>query len=184
VLDGGDHFILVMHVERYARYRGEPLLFAQGQYAVTQSHPNVPTNRVASSTARGGDDEGPSLQRLLSTASQRMSAQFQKHREALGLTVSSARVLNRLGSGTYGVDVLERLTYLGHDAVEDALADLMAHGYVAKNPAALFELTSSGRDKNAAVAARAAAFTQDKLKGLPESDVAAAKRVLTALHDR
>jgi flavin reductase (DIM6/NTAB) family NADH-FMN oxidoreductase RutF/DNA-binding MarR family transcriptional regulator len=184
VLDGGDHFILVMHVESYARYRGEPLLFAQGQYAVTQRHPNVPSNRTAAASARVGEDEGPSLPRLLSRASQRMSAQFQKHREALGLTVSSARVLNRLGSGPYGVEELEQLTYLGPEAVEDALADLVAQGYVVKNQAALYELTTSGRDKNAAVADRAAAFTQEKLTGLPESDIAAAKRVLMVLHDR
>lgn len=38
-LDGGDHLLIVGRVKRYARFGGEPLLFAQGHYAVAQEHP-------------------------------------------------------------------------------------------------------------------------------------------------
>ncbi|MEM5433200.1 flavin reductase family protein [Cupriavidus oxalaticus] len=184
VLEGGDHFILLMRVERHASYQGEPLLFAQGQYAATQSHPYVLANREAAATARPSEvDEAPLL-RLLSIANQRMSAQFQQHREALGLNTSSTRILNKLGAGACPAEELERLTYLGHEAVEDTLADLDAHGYIAKDATGRFELTHSGRDTNAAIAARSVEFAAQKLQGLPESDVAAAKRVLLALQDR
>jgi flavin reductase (DIM6/NTAB) family NADH-FMN oxidoreductase RutF len=184
VLDGGDHLILVMRVERHARYQGEPLLFAQGQYAVTQSHPHMSANRGATASARACEATDAPLLRLLSIANQRMSAQFQSHREALGLNASSTRVLNKLCAGACAVEELERLTYLGRDAVEDTLADLLAHGYVTRDAAGRFGLTPAGHDKNAAIAARSAAFAAEKLQGLPESDVAAAKRVLLALHDR
>jgi flavin reductase (DIM6/NTAB) family NADH-FMN oxidoreductase RutF/DNA-binding MarR family transcriptional regulator len=184
VLDGGDHLILVMRVERHARYQGEPLLFAQGQYAVTQSHPHVAANRGATASARTCSEVEAPLLRLLSIVSQRMSAQFQQHRGALGLNASSTRVLNKLCAGACSLQELERLTYLGRDAVEDTLADLLAQGYVTRDAAGLFELTPSGHDKNDAIAARSAAFAAEKLQGLPEADVAAAKRVLLALHDR
>ncbi len=184
VLDGGDHFILVMRVERHARYQGEPLLFAQGQYAVMQNHPHVSANRGATASSRTCSEAEAPLLRLLSIAHQRMSAQFQQHREALGLNASSTRVLNKLCAGACGVEELERLTYLGRDAVEDTLAELLAQGYVTRDAGGLFELTPSGHDKNDAIAARSAAFAAEKLQGLPEYDVAAAKRVLLALHER
>ena len=39
VLEGGDHLIVIGRVLHFARYGGEPLLFAQGRYALGQDHP-------------------------------------------------------------------------------------------------------------------------------------------------
>jgi len=51
VHEGGDHLILVGRVERYARFAGEPLVFAQGQYALSQEYP--PAARSSTSAATG-----------------------------------------------------------------------------------------------------------------------------------
>lgn len=37
-LDGGDHIILLGRVMRFARFAGQPLLFAQGKYAQVSKH--------------------------------------------------------------------------------------------------------------------------------------------------
>src|SRR5690606_27635684 len=39
VLDGGDHLIVIGRVLHFTRRAGEPLLFAQGRYALSQDHP-------------------------------------------------------------------------------------------------------------------------------------------------
>jgi flavin reductase (DIM6/NTAB) family NADH-FMN oxidoreductase RutF len=184
ILDGGDHLILVLRVERYARYKGEPLLFAQGQYAVSQTHPNLAKTPAADTPTAPLDETGPSFLRLLSIANQRMSAQFQEHREALGVNASSTRVLNSLAGGPCAQQELEQITYLGREHVEDTLADLMARGDVARSVCGRYELTPHGREKSAAVAQRSVAFTQAKLEGIPAPDIEAARRVLVQLHTR
>jgi hypothetical protein len=47
-------------------------------------------------------------------------------------------------------------------------------------PGAVFELTTNGRRKNEAVAKRLAEFTNHKLRGFSDSDIAAARRVCCA----
>ena len=38
-LQGGDHVILIGRVRKYSRYAGNPLLYAQGRYAVAEDDP-------------------------------------------------------------------------------------------------------------------------------------------------
>ncbi|WP_454830064.1 flavin reductase [Paraburkholderia xenovorans] len=183
VYEGGDHLILVGRVERYTRFECEPLVFAQGQYAVARNHPWL----AATATSNSGpvaERNSPSFLRLLSMASQRMSALFQEHRHALDVTAGSARILSRLSEGACGIEELEGATYLGEDAIEDALDDLIALGDVLRNTQALFELTPKGNEKRQALARRSADFTAEKLEGLPASDIAIATRVLMALQQQ
>src|SRR4051794_1159523 len=56
-VEGGDHTILIGLVRRASRFEGEPLLFAQGQYSVADSHPEAsPSPEV------GGSKPGTSLE--------------------------------------------------------------------------------------------------------------------------
>jgi flavin reductase (DIM6/NTAB) family NADH-FMN oxidoreductase RutF len=167
ILDGGDHLILVL-----------------GQYAVSQTHPNLAKTPAADTPTAPLDETGPSFLRLLSIANQRMSAQFQEHREALGVNASSTRVLNSLAGGPCAQQELEQITYLGREHVEDTLADLMTRGDVVRSACGRYDLTPHGREKSAAVAQRSVAFTQAKLEGIPLSDIEAARRVLVQLHTR
>jgi flavin reductase (DIM6/NTAB) family NADH-FMN oxidoreductase RutF len=180
VHEGGDHLILIGHVERYARFEGEPLLFTQGQYAVAQNHPCLTAGSTAAVTTPVSNVSEPSFLRVLSLTNQRMSALFEEHRLALGVNPASSRVLNRLHEDACDLDALERSTYLGRLAIEDALAELMTQQLVLK-AGSLFMLTPSGREKSEMVTKRAMDFSAEKLTGIAESDIAAARRVLRAL---
>ena len=184
VHEGGDHLILVGQVERYARFDGEPLLFSQGQYAVAQNHPSLAVASTASLPVAQGEAEPASFFKSLSVTHQRMSAQFDEHRQALGLTPASTRILNRLLEGACVEDTLERATYLGQAAFEDALADLVAQGYVLRQVDGRLDLTPEGRQKSEAVAERSRRFTQEKLQGISEEDIAATRRVMLALQQK
>lgn len=56
VLDGGDHLLIIGRVLHFSRREGEPLLFAQGRYALSQAHPAAlprPASPVPDETCAG-----------------------------------------------------------------------------------------------------------------------------------
>jgi flavin reductase (DIM6/NTAB) family NADH-FMN oxidoreductase RutF/DNA-binding MarR family transcriptional regulator len=181
VYEGGDHLILVGQVERYARFEGEPLLFSQGQYAVSQTHPQMAVKSATAPVAAAAGVRQSSFLKVLSETHQRMSSLFDEHRKALGVTQASTRILTRLDESPSGLEELERATYLGKHALDDSLADLVAEGCVRLDTSGVLHLTDKGRLKREAVAERSAQFTQEKLQGITEEDVSVAQRVLLAL---
>lgn len=178
VYEGGDHWILIGQVEHYARYSGEPLLFIQGQYAVTQNHPQLSQSQVASNIPTSNDDM--LFTSLLNSTSQHMSRLFQAHREELGVTRATSRLLNLLSAGSAGLDAIEHETLLGRGTIEDALNELICKGFVKAN-AGEYALTQEGLEKRQALVSRATEFTHAQLADIPEADIAAAKRVLQKL---
>lgn len=180
VYDGGDHHILLGQVEQFARFCGEPLLFSQGQYAASRSHPALPAPSPQVPSAEGLSEDF-SFVKLLSAASLHMSASFEVQRRALGLTTESARILNRLLESPRSVDILERLTFLGRSATSDALADLIERGLVQAQHDDLLALTAQGRRTAEALAASAAQFAQEKTGAIAKHDIAAVRRVLQTL---
>lgn len=81
--DGGDHHVLIGEVLRHTRLPGEPLVFAQGQYAVTQNHPQLST--LAPNSGDPVDVQAPpppGFLRQLSVAGQRLSGASQADIEA------------------------------------------------------------------------------------------------------
>lgn len=182
LLDGGDHLIVVLRVEHYARYPGAPLVFSQGQYAVTGSHPHLSSDEPGQGAAPGAGEA--SFMRLLSVAFQRTSAQFDGDRRRIGVTAHTTRILSHLALGPCGARDLEQATYLGQEACEDALAELVRAGDVRWQGDGRAALTEAGLGKVQRTAQRALAFSDEKLLGLPAADVAAARRVLQALHTR
>ena len=178
--EGGDHWILIGHVERYARHEGKPLLFSQGQYAQARPHPHLESQGLsAGTTPATGLGPEPFL-KVLSDTQSRMSALFEGHRQSLGVTLASTRVLTRLYAGAAGLAELEQATYLGRHALEDALAEVCAQG-LAQADGGRYQLTEDGRRKREAVAQRSAQFTAEQLQGVSASDVASAERVLRRL---
>ncbi|MCU1719514.1 flavin reductase [Pseudomonas sp. 5P_3.1_Bac2] len=178
VYEGGDHWILLGQVEHYARFAGEPLVFAQGQYAVTQNHPQLADNQ-ASQNSPAGDGDGL-FTSLLNSATQHMSRLFHAHRQELGVTAASARLVNILALGAASLDAIEHESLLGRGAIEDALNELSKQGLVQSN-AGEYALTEAGLLLRQALIARATEFTAQQLAGIPEADLAAAKRVLRKL---
>ena len=184
VVDGGDHHILIGRVERFARFDGAPLLFAQGQYGVPVAHPDaIPAS--ASTTVNDSQESEESLfLSLVKAADQHMSTLFQEHRQELGVTVATGRILNRLSQGPCAADTLELETFLGESAVEDALTELAQKGQVAQLPDGKWDLTDAGREVRGALRRSAEQFTIEQLRGIPAQDLATAERVLSTLLGR
>lgn len=181
VHEGGDHLILVGHVERYARFEGAPLLFTQGHYGVAQEHPALAETAPQSSQSAATELSDSELLRQLIYASQRLSLDFESHRQALGLTMPMSRLLNRLQEGTCDPAVLGSATYLEPEEVADGLAGLEQQGLVCRRDDGRLELSATGRERQAAVAGSADHYMKDKLGQVAEADLAAFKRVLQAL---
>lgn len=182
VHEGGDHLILVGRVERYARFAGEPLVFAQGQYAVSREHPLM----AAKAGERAGlipEPEQASFLRILAGANQHLSAQFDTHRREFGVNVASGRVMSRLLERDHTRGELEQDTYLGAEDLDDALGELLGQGLIAAGDGGAYRLTPAGRQKREALTRRAGDFIGKKLDALAPADVAAARRVLLALQE-
>lgn len=184
VHEGGDHLILVGHVERYARFEGAPLLFTQGHYGVAQEHPALAEAAPPSDQSAATELSDAELLRQLIYASQRLSLDFDSHRQALGLDMPMSRLVNRLREGACDPAELARATYLEPEEVADGLAGLEQQGLVCACGDGRVELSTSGRERQAAIAGSADHYMKDKLGQVAEADLAAFKRVLQALgHD-
>lgn len=184
VHEGGDHLILVGHVERYARFEGAPLLFTQGHYGVAQEHPALAEAAPQSDQSATTELSDSELLRQLIYASQRLSLDFESHRQALGLTMPMSRLVNRLREGACDPAELARSTYLEPEEVADGLTGLDQQGLVCCRDDGRFELSATGHERQAAVAGSADHYMKDKLGQVAEADLAAFKRVLQALgHD-
>jgi len=183
VVEGGDHLILLGRVERYARYEGSPLLFSQGAYGMAQELPAPEASQPATASLAAAGRAEPELLRELIHASQRLSHDFESHRQALGLTIPTARLLTSLADGASCADELAHATFLEQDEVADGLGVLAQLGLVSSDGSRL-ELTPAGRQRRHAIMTSADGYMKSRLDGLAESDVAAFRRVLQALGRR
>ncbi|MFI1459099.1 flavin reductase family protein [Nocardia carnea] len=184
VVDGGDHHILVGRVQRFARYEGAPLLFTQGQYSVAEGHPDLALAAHLPATATGDRSEESLFTSLLQATDHHMSALFQNHRNRLGVTLATGRVLNRLSRGSCTRDVLEHDTFLGENAVDDALSALVEKDQVRRNQDGIWALTDDGRRVRSALRRSAERFTEQQLRGISHEDLATTERVLATLLGR
>ena len=181
--DGGDHHILLGQVLRHARFAGDPLVFAQGQYAVRQNYPHLSVAPASEADApANAAPAAPNFLRLLSVASQRMSSGFQVHRDALALTPAMARILAALHESARGLDGLEHATYLGRLSLEDALSNLSSQGLVVRMPDGQYALT---RKAGASVKPWPERVScKRNCTAWTSADVEAARRVMAVLQER
>jgi flavin reductase (DIM6/NTAB) family NADH-FMN oxidoreductase RutF len=184
VHEGGDHLILIGEVERYARFEGAPLLFAQGRYGVAQEHPSLDEGVAAAPAPAAPPEASHELLRNLIYASQRLSLGFDLHRQALGLAVPTARVINRLSEGPCQAQALVQSTFLGPEDVADALSSLVRQGLAQTDAAGVATLSTAGRERHELLAQRAADYMADEFRGIDASDLAAFQRVLLELGRR
>ncbi len=186
-IDGGDHKIMVGRVAHFARYGGEPLLFTQGRYAVTQEHPGTVQADTAQAppqpTTPLDPDEG-SFMRLLHYTSHQMSAWFDEHREEEGLSVAQFRIYGWLRTQARTLEQLKRLAYLGDRDAADTVADLLERGHIFRDDVGALSLTPSGRQRADASARRVAVFESRLFQGIPEADVAVTRRIMGMLVQR
>lgn len=180
VLEGGDHLILIGRVLHFARRDGEPLLFAQGRYALSQEHPSA-SQSTASRVTDEGEPAAGSLLRLLHFTSHEMSAAFDEQRREAGLSVGQFRIYGWLRTQSRTREQLTRLAYLGDADTQDSLADLMDRGHVVRDGDGRYSLTVQGQAAAAASRARVRRFEEGLVRDLPPEDVEAAHRVLARL---
>ena len=157
-------------------------------HAVTQEHPEAERSATASTAAPAPQAaaaamEG-SLLRLLHYTSHQLSASFDAHRQAEGLSVAQFRLYGWLRLQALTVEQLRQRAYLGARDADDTVAGLLERGHLSRDAAGVLTLTAAGRERADAVARRVAAFEADMFQGASEADMAATRRVLQALAER
>jgi DNA-binding MarR family transcriptional regulator len=173
--------LLVGRVLHFERHAGEPLLFAQGRYALSQEHPAALQAAAIQQSAVSGDEPECSLLRLLYFTSHEMSARFDAERREAGLTVGQFRIYGWLRNQPRTLAQLKRVTYLGDSGTEDALAELMERGHVTPDPGGTYALTPAGRESSLASRERVRRFEAHAIRGIAAADLEATRRVLVAL---
>lgn len=183
IVDAGDHLILIGRVLGYASHEGAPLLFAQGAYGVVDRPSRLEHAPIETLVQGGAEGEDALFLSLVKAADQHMSRLFHQHRQQVGVTEATGRVLNLLAQAPCGVEDLEDAGQLGWNATQDALDTLVASGHVRRRDDA-WELTESGRSLRSELRTVAEAFTADQLDGIPARDVETARRVMAVLLSR
>lgn len=181
VLDGGDHLLVVGRVVHFERRAGEPLLFAQGRYALSQEHPAALQAAEEQRPPADASEAECSLLRLLYFTSHEMSARFDERRRDAGLTVGQFRIYGWLRGQARTLEQLRRVTYLGDNGTEDTLAELMERGHVTRDAQGVYSLTPAGRETSLASRERVRRFEEEALRGIAPADLEATRRVLMAL---
>jgi 4-hydroxyphenylacetate 3-hydroxylase, reductase component len=179
--EGGDHLILIGRVKRCTRLNGSPLLFSQGQYGITEAHPQIELTSAAPSLQRQPAGDSPLFMSLLKAAEQHMSILFNEYRDHLGINVVGSRVVNLLDDAPASAPDLADRALVGQAAVEDVLSEFKNRGWVRESRSQVYELTDSGRSLRRDLLRSATEFTAERLKGIDPLDLEAARRVLIAL---
>ena len=188
-LDGGDHLILVGRVKSFARFSGNPLLYAQGRYAVAEDHPALLTR---STRVEGGASDGKPeamieptrFTTLLALVGMYASAAFEEFRQAEGIDLAQGRVLFALRTGNAAtLDQIVSQSYLTRISAEDAVMSLSERRCVTCLEGR-FALTETGQELRAKLAPQFDRFEAVQLAGIPARDLAVARSVLHTLHAR
>jgi 4-hydroxyphenylacetate 3-hydroxylase, reductase component len=179
VHNGGDHLIIVGSVERCRVNRGSPLIFVQGRYVIAQEHPQ--NARQPSFVATGGPVTGthPSLLTLLSWAQYRASLNFEKHRQAEGVSLIQSRIIYALyDQPGIALNALVKRTYLSKTAADDAIAELIERRLVVWQLSGTLALTEAGIEVRDRIYKRSASFHAETLAWAPTETVETVRNFL------
>jgi len=184
-IDGGDHVIIVGHVEGFERFDGDPLLFVQGRYGIAIDHPSARVSGPGAAVPiplRAQADGSQLFFRLLYQAFYAMSETFDEHRRAENMNLVSLRVL--VGAyETPGITLesLARIMHIARPDANDAADELIERGDLLRDAEGKLSLTAQGRQRREAIAQRELEFERRQMAALPEAEVACARRLLTRL---
>ncbi len=182
VVDGGDHLIIIGLVERYCRYDRQPLLFAQGRYAIVADYPQ-------SESLDGMDVEGAGQ----SVADRLTTSLFIK---AYGAMVNVMETARRRGGVSLQESILLRAVktmpgrtldqllpemLLGMNAGQSVFRQLRARGLVTTDSLGRLELTAEGTERINAVIQFSWEIEKETFRQIPAADIAATRRVLKTL---
>jgi flavin reductase (DIM6/NTAB) family NADH-FMN oxidoreductase RutF/DNA-binding MarR family transcriptional regulator len=180
-VEGGDHTILIGLVRRVSRFEGEPLLFAQGQYSIAYSHPEVSSSPEVGGLKPETSSEGAIIPHIFE-AHHLLSSTFEEHRRAESLDISVARVIACIyDMPGLRAEQVARATYLGQRDTEDALATLVEGGMLVGSADGRLILTEAGRSRREAIRKRWQDFQKDQLASISAGDRRATLRTLAKL---
>jgi DNA-binding MarR family transcriptional regulator len=181
---GGDHLIVLGAVRRFARYERGALLFAQGRYCMAADFPDL-TDRPAASRQHAAGPMNEFMTALMYRAHGVLSAALDEGRHAEGLTVLQSRLMAAIETlpGRTLESLLPEL-FLGRNAAENTLDELVRMGIVHVGPDGELTLTQAGTDRNHALLERARRIEARELSEIPQSEIASCRRVLSRLVGR
>jgi hypothetical protein len=176
--EAGDHVIIVARVTRAMLFERRVLLFSQGRYRIPADHPDDVIPAKSGDLPPAAVDNSLLLSYLF-RANHRLSAAFARFRE--GMTRDQHRVLigiERHPGITFAE--LSQETFLGEQAIEDAVSALLADGSIAST-AGKFNLTDRGRLRRAELMKHLGDMERELLNDVPQSLQNAGRQVLQIL---
>lgn len=181
-IEAGDHFILLGLVERYRRADHDPLLFAHGRFGLSVDYPVLAADSAGGPGEAASDTDQPTMLRLLWDAFAGMSHDFQAERDAVGVSVSQARVLSLIERYPgAAAELVARKASVSPQGLEDAVQSLVAAGLLTIGRDGAWLLTPAGRDNVYRRRRRAAAIEASRLKVFSAAELEATCKVLRAL---
>lgn len=185
VHDGGDHIILIGRVLRHCRYAGKALLYANGQYGVSDEHP--------ATKAQTSDDAVPPslhslrelpLTTLLYLAHHNSSAAFERHRREENISLTQSRILAALTrQEPLSRQAIVRQVYMTQLTVDDALGELMQRGCLQVEGEEQFRLSDAGRALASSIRTRLQQYEREQLAGISAERLDITRDVLARFID-
>lgn len=182
ILDGGDHVILIGLVERYCRFDRQPLLFAQGRYAMVTDY--VSKEAVVQAP---GDAGGLSASDRLTTsfflrAYKSMADVFERARRLGGLSLQESMLLRAVENqpGRTLEELLPEIL-LGMNTGYSIYAQLLERGFITVAEGDRIYLTADGETRIKSVIQHSLEIERETFRSLAPEDLAATRRVLGLL---
>ncbi len=182
---GGDHLIMLGEVERFARYERNALLFAQGSYCVAAPFSDLPDQSLPTGRPLASGPMNEFMTALMYRAHGVLSAALDEGRQAEGLSVLQSRLMAAIETlpGSTLESLLPEL-FLGFNAAENTVHELMLMGIVDVGAKGELSLTREGRERNHALLERARAIEARELSSIPQSEITNCRSVLHRLVER
>lgn len=179
--DGGDHVILVGHVERYRRFDRQPLLFAKGRYAVAADHPDTRVLGPAEAAQAPSGSEEDLLSLLMVRAYSAIATRLEGARRSagLGLSLMQARLLK--AAHTHSGRTLEELLpelFLDFNASRHVLESVVDLGLLEVGPDGRLVLTKAGEARILAIVEHTRANEAVLFGSISAADLETTQRVL------
>lgn len=180
-LDGGDHVILLGHVERYRRHDRQPLLFAKGRYAVAADHPDTRVLGPADAADAPPGSEEDLLSLLMVRAYGAIATRLEAARRSagLGLSLMQARLLK--AAHTHSNRTLEELLpelFLDFNASRHVLESVVDLGLLVVGPDGRLVLTTAGEARIRAIVEHTRANEAVLFGSISRADLETTQRVL------
>lgn len=187
IYEGGDHIILIGRVLRYARYPGDVLLYAQGQYGIVEEHPALKLKQGGAPSRTESKTVGVEspISTLLYLAHHYSSAAFEKYRREEGISLAQSRVLNALTrESPMSIDRIAQQIYLTERTAEDAVNELLIRGSLVRDVSGKLSMTARGTELARAIRRKVGEYETELFAGITQEKIRATREVLLQFIDR